>query len=86
MTPKHQKDICLLQSKAESMTFEEFFAWVRKNCSGITLMGDFADFDYGSITATIDAKNDCLCGRFDCWDESGSWEDTIECGSVSFKK
>ncbi len=85
MTTKNENDIRLLQSKADSMTFDEFWSWVNNECSHIVLCGDLADFDYGSVTATIDAKNDRLCGVFDCWDEHGNWEDTIRDMGVHFK-
>ena len=85
MTTKNENDIRLLQSKADSMTFDEFWSWVRNECSHILLCGDLAHFEYESVTSTIDAKNNILCGVFVCRDEDGNKTKTIRCMGIYFK-
>lgn len=81
-----KEDIKFLQDLAETTTFEEFLAWVRKECTHIEVGGGLVDFDYGSVTGTINAKYGYLCGTFDYWTREGGWGDTIHLHNVYFKK
>ena len=78
-------DIRELQNKASEMTFDEFWGWVRKECSKVVMYGDLAEFRYRSVNGIIDAKNDRLCGGFGCFNNNTRFT-TIHSHSVYFKK
>jgi hypothetical protein len=75
MMTYNRADIEVLQDNASSMTCEEFIKWVKENCDWRGATESLIDFDYGSITATIDKVDLCLCGGFDCYDNDGQWID-----------
>lgn len=67
-TQKNKQDIQQLKELAGSMTFREFWEWVRANCIDIVLMGDYAAFRYESVEGTVNAHDNCLGGVFTCYD------------------
>ena len=67
-TQKNKQDIQQLKELAGSMTFREFWEWVKANCIDIVLMGDYAAFRYESVEGAVNAKDNCLGGVFTCYD------------------
>lgn len=85
MTYSNTADIEVLQDNASSMTCEEFVKWVMENCDWREPNEFLIDFDYGSITASINKSHNCLTGCFDCYDNDGEWIDTHYCEEIRFK-
>jgi hypothetical protein len=76
MMTYNRADIEVLQDNASSMTCEEFVEWVKENCDWREPNESLIDFDYGSITASINKYHNCLCGGFDYYDNDGQWIDS----------
>lgn len=84
LSPNNLLHIVEIQTLAASMDCAAFIEHVKNNYS-YRINNNLIDFDYKSLTCTINVSTSCLCGLFDIWDDEGNPIDTFYCQFVPFK-
>lgn len=85
LSPNNLLHIVEIQTIAASMDCSAFVEYVKNNYS-YRINDDLIDFDYKSLTCTINTDTSCLCGLFDVWDDEGNPVSTFYCQFVPLKK
>lgn len=84
ISAKNIEDIHYIQEKASALNCTDFEYWVKENCTYREVDGILIDFDYGSITATMDKDNKSLTQAYDCYDEDEKYRGVLYCEVVEF--
>ena len=66
------------------MNCTDFEDWVKENCTYREVDEILIDFDYRSITATMDKDNKSLTQAYVCYEKDGNYRGVIYCEVVEF--
>lgn len=69
ISAKNIEDIHFIQDKASALNCTDFEDWVKENCTYREINDILIEFEYRSITATMDKDNESLTQAYDCYDE-----------------
>lgn len=84
ISAKNIEDIHFIQEKARVLNCTDFEDWVKDNCTYHEVDEILIDFNYGSISATMDKDNKSLTQAYDCYDEDENYLGALYCESVEF--
>ena len=84
ITQQNIADIHFIQDKASALNCQDFEDWVKDNCTYREVDSNFIEFDYGSITATMDRDSGKLTCGYECYDEHRNFMQVIYCDVVEF--
>lgn len=84
ISAKNIEDIHFIQEKASALNCQDFEDWVKDNCTYREVDEILIDFDYGSITATMDRDNKSLTQAYECYDKDENLIEVIYCEVVEF--
>ena len=84
ISAKNIEDIHFIQEKASALNCQDFEYWVKDNCTYREVDEILIDFEYGSITATMDRDNKSLTQAYECYDKDENLIEVIYCEVVEF--
>lgn len=84
ITQQNIADIHFIQEKASALNCQDFEDWVKEKCTYREVDDILIDFDYGTITATMDRDNKSLTQAYECYDKYGNLIKVIYCEVVEF--
>lgn len=84
ISPKNIEDIHFIQEKASALNCIDFEDWVKDNCTYREVDEILIEFNYGSITATMDKDNESLTQAYTCYDEDEKYLGVLYCKVVEF--
>lgn len=84
ISAKNIEDIHLIQEKASALNCTDFEDWVKENCTYREVDEILIEFDYRSITATMDKDNESLTQAYVCYGEDENYRGVLYCEEVEF--
>ena len=84
ITQQNIADIHYIQTKASDLNYKDFEDWIKDNCIYREVDDILIDFEYGTITATMDRDNKSLTQAYECYDKDENLIEVIYCEVVEF--